>query len=103
MGDGAKAQQAQQFNVSQMQQGTGGELRVLSVTTGDGGVDFTGLGVRTYLTTPTTAEGKAGPLGSLEMSLSKALGGVVVRYTYKNEPRRYLVPMAHLRRIELEP
>lgn len=74
--------------------------RVLSLRTQDGGIEMPGGGVETFLShgkSPTPLNQR--PL--YDMELDRSLGGVVVRYEKLGIPHTVLIPMAHLRMVEL--
>ncbi len=77
--------------------------RVVSLVTRDGGIDFASA-----QGTKNVTHVKAGPeIGGLtampatEMELDTALGGVVVRYKLRGQLASFLVPMSHIRQMEL--
>lgn len=43
-----------------------------------------------------------GQTPDLEMELDRGLGGVVIRYRFREEARTYLIPMANIRALRLE-
>lgn len=73
-------------------------IRVLALTTQEGGVDVAGKVVK-YISTerPDTVWAHA----EVDMRLDRNLGGVVIRYVHKAVSRTVLVPLAHCQRIEL--
>lgn len=77
--------------------------KVLAMTFGEAGVHFAGFDQRASLRAPTEEEKKLAksPISTLEMELDRQLGGVVVRYKFQNLPHTVLVPLAHVRKVEL--
>lgn len=75
--------------------------KVLAIRTGDGGVELQELGVKSFMAvTEQWAKDR-----KLSMELDKSLGGVVLHYLGREQgkevPRTILIPMAHLRRVDL--
>lgn len=77
--------------------------KVVSITTREGGVDVSGpTGNRNWTTVkagPEAAGVSASP--AIELELDSTMAGVLVRYKSKGEPRTVLVPMSHIRQLEL--
>lgn len=77
--------------------------RVLSLESGEGGISLPG-----FWETKSRIDLKMPWVKSmgLEMELDRSLGGVVLRYDGKDEGKAksftVLIPLAHLRRVELE-
>ncbi len=78
-------------------------IRVRSIATKPGGIEMPGQGVQTFIATK-RAENRPmlGAPMELDMQLNTILGGVVIRYTWREKKQCILVPLGHLQRVELE-
>jgi len=77
--------------------------QVLRLTTGDGGVEIPGAGAQTILRAK-GVDNRSAAIGTnsiVSMELDRALGGVVVHCNYREKPSSILVPMGHIKQMEL--
>ena len=79
-----------------------GRIKVLSLATQEGGVSIPGGSQMTLLTPKRDPKRPAaGTVPDLDMELVMGLGGVVIRLQHQGKPVTLLVPLAHIRCLEL--
>jgi hypothetical protein len=83
------------------------KLRVLQIRACEGGLELPELGTVSYLTAATAEQTAKAPhpsaLTSLSLELEQGRGVLVSYRTRDGKPQRWLIPLAHLRQIKLEP
>lgn len=92
------------METKQQQQGQPDKPRVLNFDMMDVTLDFVGFGQKSRFIMPTSEEVKkmSPPFSTLDMELDPR--GVLVRYVHPKDGKKcFLVPMAFIKRVELEP